>query len=215
MIEPNTNLQLDPKPEQRPRTKLINKVIEKRNYQSYLEIGLGDGRNFNNIRCKHKESVDPAEGTNATQPTHVMTSDVFFSNNKQRFDLIFIDGLHHSETVYRDICNALDVLSPGGMIICHDMNPTTEVMQAVPRQNLERTGDCWKAWIKLRRERPEIPVMVANTDYGLGIIFPTGKPTTTDTMPDDAELTWQNFEVNRQRWLNLVPAETAELWATS
>ena len=55
-----------------------------------------------------------------------MTSDAFFLQNKQLFDLIFIDGLHHSHQVLRDINNALRWLSPSGTIVLHDCNPWIE-----------------------------------------------------------------------------------------
>lgn len=196
------------------RTGIINRMIARRGYRSYLEIGLGNGQHFNSVQCVEKESVDPVDGTGAAKPTHRMTSDEFFARNRRRYDLVFIDGLHHCETVYRDICNALTVLSPGGMVVCHDMNPVTEEMQAVPRKTTMWTGDCWKAWVRLRRDWPDLPAVMADTDYGVGVIFPDGKPDGADGMPDDGELTWQNLEHNRQRWLNLVSVETMELWAT-
>lgn len=193
-----------------PRTGLINRMIAHQGYRSYLEIGLGKGEHFNGVQCADKESVDPGDGTRAVAATHRMTSDEFFARNRRRYDLIFIDGLHHCETVFRDICNALAALSPGGMVVCHDLNPATEEMQAVPRRAREWTGDCWKAWVRLRRERPTLPAVVADTDYGVGVIFPDGKPGGAERLPEDAELTWENLERNRRAWLNLVPAEEVE-----
>jgi hypothetical protein len=96
------------------------------------------------------------------------------------------------------------------MVVCHDMNPTTEEMQAVPRRREEWTGDCWKAWVRLRRERPALPAVVADTDYGVGVIFPNGKPGGADGVPDDGELTWENLVRNRRDWLNLVPPSEVE-----
>ena len=63
-----------------------------------------------------------------------MTSDEFFEQNKEKFDIVFIDGLHHSEQVYKDILNSLNILNEDGTIICHDMNPTEEFRQIVPRK---------------------------------------------------------------------------------
>ena len=36
-----------------------------------------------------------------------MTSDEFFKQNEDTYDVIFIDGLHTSDAVYRDINNSL------------------------------------------------------------------------------------------------------------
>ena len=42
------------------RTDIINYLIWKQGYRSYLEIGLDDPEpNFTKIRCELKESVDP------------------------------------------------------------------------------------------------------------------------------------------------------------
>jgi Methyltransferase domain len=129
------------------RTEIINDIIAALGGTTYLEIGYGDGKNFTAIQCAHKLSVDPAEGVYSTaRPTHQMTSDEFFASNEALFDVIFIDGLHHADQVRRDLDHALAALKPGGVVLCHDLNPTTETMQQVPRATSEWTGDGWKAW---------------------------------------------------------------------
>lgn len=45
---------------------------------------------------------------------------------KQKFDLVFIDGLHHSDQVLKDINNSLSFLEPNGVIMCHDILPSSE-----------------------------------------------------------------------------------------
>lgn len=188
------------------RSDIINWLIERQGYQSYLEIGVGDGAHLRAVRCAHKESVDPAEDEYArAKATHRMTSDAFFAQCRDQFDLIFIDGLHHSDVVYRDLVNSLAVLRPGGMIVCHDMNPSSEEMQIVPRQTRVWTGDCWKAWLQLRRERPDLCMAVANTDMGVGVIYPSGAMTAPPPDVAGAEIDWQSFVDRRENWLNLVP----------
>ena len=89
------------------RHEIINLLITKNNYKSYLEIGLDNGFNFSRIEINNKISVDPALGQYShANPTYKLTSDDFFSQNKNRYDIIFIDGLHHSEQVYKDIKNS-------------------------------------------------------------------------------------------------------------
>lgn len=64
--------------------------------------------------------VDPLSG----QGQYKTTSDAFFANGtSQRFDLIFIDGLHTSTQAMRDIEHSLEVLSWNGVIAVHDSNP--------------------------------------------------------------------------------------------
>lgn len=136
------------------RTRIINDVVRVGGAVSYLEIGYGDGANYAAIRCRRKWSVDPAEGGYAAaKPTHRMTSDAFFEDNEEKFDVIFIDGLHHADQVERDLKNSLAALAPGGVVICHDLNPTSEGMQAVPRSQQEWTGEV--ASKEMQREPPQ------------------------------------------------------------
>jgi|TARA_B110001452_G_scaffold110907_1_gene91993 predicted O-methyltransferase YrrM len=48
------------------------------------------------------------------------TSDIYFDNNNEKFDLIYIDGAHESPQVYKDICNSWRVLNKNGIIVCDD-----------------------------------------------------------------------------------------------
>jgi predicted O-methyltransferase YrrM len=48
---------------------------------------------------------------------------LFLSTCEQRFDLVFLDGDHAADTVYREIPAALRVLRPGGVILLHDYFP--------------------------------------------------------------------------------------------
>lgn len=188
------------------RTSIINWLISHQDYRSYLEIGVGQGANFGAVQCIDKTGVDPALGRYSfATPTHRMTSDEFFANNRRKFDLVFIDGLHHEEVVWRDLCNALTVLSPGGMVVCHDLNPSNEQMQRVPREAEVWTGDCWKAWVRMRLERPYLLMLVCDTDMGVGIIFPAGCVDGLTLNPDHVVFSWDAFNVNRAAWLNLKP----------
>ena len=93
------------------RTDIINYYIKENQYKSYLEIGVASGANYDNIEIKERESVDPAIGAyNSSRPTYMMTSDIFFSTivNDKFYDIIFIDGLHEYQQVYKDILNSLN-----------------------------------------------------------------------------------------------------------
>ena len=95
------------------RTDLINFIVNKINVTKYLEIGIEDGLNFKQIICEYKIGIDPNIHSKAT---HFMTSNDFFVSNKEKFDVIFIDGLHHCDQVYLDIKNSLNILNDGGYI---------------------------------------------------------------------------------------------------
>ena len=134
------------------RTDLLNFLAEKYNMEHYLEIGVQVPElNFDRIKIRHKISVDPDPEARAI---FCETSDQFFAHWKpvetievtsrdskkreflrsdQRFDLIFIDGLHTAEQVKKDFENALKILSPNGFIVLHDCNPLKEEHTIVPR----------------------------------------------------------------------------------
>lgn len=186
------------------RADIINTLIKKINAKKYLEIGVSNGINFASIKCDYKVGVDPDLGSPAT--VH-LTSDSFFETNQDKFDVIFIDGLHHSDQVYRDIINSLNVLNGGGYIVCHDMSPWNENVQLIPLDpaiHTYWTGDCWKAFVQLRRERRDLSMYVVDTDCGCGIIQRGNQ----ELLSSVEELTWNNLEKNRKEWLNLISPET-------
>jgi len=48
------------------------------------------------------------------------TSDAFFKDNKEQFDIIYVDGSHKYNQVKKDLINALKNLKFDGIIICDD-----------------------------------------------------------------------------------------------
>ena len=188
------------------KTDIINSLIIKNSYQSYLEIGLDRANNFRAIDIAHKESVDPAEGQyKHAKPSHRMTSDAFFaqSESSEKWDIIFIDGLHHADQVYRDIQNALMHLKAGGSVVCHDLSPTSYEMQLVPRQTSTWTGDCWKAWVQTRSERSDLNMIAFDTDHGVGVItMSEGQGNQLDCK--GLEIEYEPFSKNKTEWLNLI-----------
>lgn len=151
------------------RTEIIQKFIDERGYKNYLEIGVFRNENFNAIRCNHKVSVDPDPEAHATVCS---TSDYFFNNCEEKFDIVFIDGLHEHNQVWRDINNSLTYLNENGVIVMHDCMPRNEQTARwdnKSHQNEEWNGDVWKAYYKAYNELP-YKVYVIPEDYGCGII---------------------------------------------
>jgi hypothetical protein len=99
----------------------------------------------------------------------------------------------------------LDILNENGYIICHDINPHSEFIQRYPQPKAESewTGDCWKAWVKLKSERDDLLMQVVDTDYGCGIIQ-KGKQ---QLLVFENELTWEFLDQNRKKILNLISVE--------
>ena len=92
-----------------------------------------------------KIGVDPVSGENM-----IMTSDDFFTKNKDNFDLVLIDGLHTYAQVKKDILNSLKILNDGGLILLHDCLPKDYFAHAVPRSIIDWNGDVWRAYVEMR-----------------------------------------------------------------
>lgn len=184
------------------RIAVINYLIQKFNYKRYLEIGILSGYCFEKIIIEHKDGVDP---NSYPFVNYVMTSDEFFNQLKKdyKYDIIFIDGLHYDYQIYIDINNALDHLSHNGIILCHDMNPIFEIFQEKKPIVTCWTGDCWKAFIKLRSERNDLEMFVINIDFGVGLIR-KGKQEIIN-IPE--KLNYEFLDKNRKNILNLITLE--------
>lgn len=189
------------------RVDIINSLIQKFNFKSYLEIGVQNGVCFKQIKCKNKIGVDPDITSKAT--IH-LTSDEFFANNKKTFDLIFVDGLHEANQVLKDIENSLKVLNKDGLIVCHDMNPQSELAQRVPRETKVWNGDCWKALV-VAHNLLSIQRFTVDTDHGCSIIkYIEGERVVEGTSIGD--LSYDRLENNRKELLNLISVEEFKQW---
>jgi hypothetical protein len=202
-----------------PRIKrydIINALIEKHGYTSYVEIGVRNPNEcFSFINCKEKYGVDP--GIEADFPVDFnMTSDAFFAQNTRKYDLIFIDGLHIDDQVKRDIENALAAITPNGTIVLHDCNPPDlhHAREDYYDFNTPATvywnGTVWKAIVDFRASENALSYscVVVNTDYGIGIIRPdaAGKK----IINDNPFYAFRKFEQERERYIGLVSIEQFE-----
>jgi tetratricopeptide (TPR) repeat protein len=189
------------------RTTIINYLISKYKAKSYLEIGVWNGHNFDNIVCAKRIGADPSpEKLKNPELCKVMTSDEFFAQNTEMFDVIFIDGLHHADQVLKDLINATKCLNPNGFIVCHDMNPVTKRAQEIPYSGQGMwNGDCWKALVQFRQEQGfAYDVNVINVDHGCGVITPKKHIEAIELFDVKELLTYENLEKNRAKWLNLI-----------
>ncbi len=183
------------------RDDIINHLIRKFDYKSYLEIGICEGKNFARIDVDTKVGVDP-DPEASVSATYLMTSDEYFEQNIDTFDIIFIDGLHEAGQAYRDARHALDILNEGGTVVMHDCSPPNQACQDMPFPGKETLwcGNVWRAWLKLRR-LTDLYMEVIDTDFGVGIIR-KGKQ---EPIENCVGLSYQDFDKDRTRLLNLTP----------
>lgn len=185
-------------------TELINYVSGKIGAKYYLEIGVYNrAHNFDRINVENKIGVDPDEEALATFTLTsddafelFKTIDVYYQNGvvaKRKFDLIFIDGLHHADQVRKDIINSWDCLNDGGCIILHDTNPHSESITHVPRDSREWCGNVYQAVCQVKNE-----LFTLKDDYGVTVIRKTGELKLTDDI-----VSWEEFDLFRNDLLNL------------
>jgi len=117
-----------------PSAERLNKIASRLSECStYLEIGVQEGKTFEAVDVNFKWAVDP----NPLFNVHAMPpgcrlseipSDQFFLELSEsvRFDLVFIDGLHHWEQAYRDLVNSLAHGRPGMAVLIDDTVPVDE-----------------------------------------------------------------------------------------
>ena len=190
------------------RTGIINALIKKYKYTSYLEIGVRTPRdNFDRVKCEKKYGIDPNLSIDNYSPPskgYQMTSNDYFLDLTEdiKFDLIFIDGLHTHEQVNVDIENSLKFLSENGTIVLHDCNPPT-----AQAERLTANGTVWRAFYEARKKY-DIDAHVIDIDHGCGVIRRGGSKLVTTL--DDSILDFNFLDSNRVTVLNLISVEDAE-----
>lgn len=216
------------------RWDVINHLIEKNNYKTYLEIGYFQGWSFDNVICQQKEAVDPnplkneaqaaapytallAASTTSYAYLHKLTSDMFFLRQPMdsKWDIIFIDGLHEAKQVTKDIENSLKHLSPKGTIVLHDCNPPKYEHTTTGIDGCW-TGDAYKALLRFRGyNNSQYPnpyhIYTIDTDWGIGIIQES-KSTFDEEVSclrhiTESDEDWDVFNINRKELLNLISVE--------
>ena len=184
------------------RYEIINYLIHKHGYKTYLEIGVQNHVCFDNVNIKSKICVDPDPNAKAD---FVMTSDEFFAQTSKgvTWDIVFIDGLHPHEQSLKDVMNALDFISENGTIVMHDCNPQKEIEQRVPRETKRWNGDVWKTLVTLMQSMDDLEIFTVDTDEGCGVIRKSSKRRHLLDITDNY-LTYENLNKHRKQWLNLI-----------
>ena len=180
------------------RWDLIDYLIKKYDYKDYLEIGCDRDQLFSRIKLKNKIGVDPYSGGNVRK-----TSDDFFLENKKKFDLVFIDGLHTYTQVKKDILNSVKFLNTNGIILVHDCLPDTMSKQAVPRYKMQWNGDVWKAIVDLR-QNPELDIYTCEIDQGIGIIKKNNNTSILKLSAEIDKLKFKDYFNNYKEYMRVI-----------
>lgn len=159
--------------------RMLNRLHKTLAPQWYLQIGTNTGKSLARAACNFV-AVDPKfvlsapPHKEAAREMHLIqkTSDDFFASgfcerNGLRFDLAFLDGLHHYEVLLRDFIATEKLMAPGGVILLHDCCPGNVEMTSREECKGFWTGDVWKVLMILLQHRPDLDIRVAN-------VLPTG-----------------------------------------
>ena len=103
--------------------------------KSYLELGVRCGRTILSV----SKLVDKAVGVDLSfrnlgiRKTNNIyfyegSTDKFFKENNDKFDLIFIDACHEYQQVKVDLTNSMQSLNRDGFIALHDVDPYTKYL---------------------------------------------------------------------------------------
>lgn len=133
----------------------------------YLEIGVLDGVTFNAVSATRKVGVDPNFRFQAASgpgvDLHEVPSDRYFGEiaaPDDRFEVIFIDGLHTSEQTLRDLMNAIGHLADGGVIVIDDVTPSS-------------FASAQRSMAEARLVRERMPTEASNHDW-MGDVYRLG-----------------------------------------
>ncbi len=175
------------------RINILNKISKEISAKKYLEIGCDTDVVFNKVNCEYKVGVDPLRGGTIRD-----TSDNFFKNNKETFDLIFIDGLHSFEQILKDFQNSFKFLNNGGYIVMHDLIPRNWLEEHVPRISNNWCGDVWKISFLLNNTKDHNYSLIL-TDFGLGVF----KKNHDDLSMNEIDIQNKNFDFLYENLSNL------------
>ena len=169
------------------RIALVNLLLGNFKDPSYLEIGCASDSLFNSVPYLKKVGVDPVTGGTVRKK-----SDEFFSVNKKKFDVVFIDGLHTYEQVRRDVINSIKAINDGGYIALHDMLPRNWKEHHVPIVSSGSwTGDVWKVAFELIKT-DGIEFKILKIDCGVGVIKVLNRNTQLKDLRE--ELSFKEFD---------------------
>jgi len=179
------------------RTEIINKEIETLKPKSYLEIGFGNGENFEGINCENKEVVDPIAPYNSPGgKVHRMISDAFFDKYNGHVDLIFIDGDHSYKQSKKDLEAALKHINKGGMVVMHDTCPKDEEYAT-----MTWCGEVYKTIADIANSRKHLNWKTVNDDHGVTFFWKIDKANKPLDIPIGD---WADWNKNKKKIMKFV-----------
>ena len=187
------------------RHQIVQRFLDLFPAPHYLEIGVNQGETFLAVQARRKVAVDPKflmETKAATTDYHSIefheiTSDEYFVNvvtPAERFDVIYLDGLHTFEQTLRDLLNATFYIKPAGVIILDDVIPSSypSSLPVIPewhavRVHMEQTipnfphdgswmGDVYKTVFFMQTFMQQYTYATVTENHGQSIVWRQPRP---------------------------------------
>ncbi|MFF1877898.1 class I SAM-dependent methyltransferase [Leifsonia sp. NPDC058230] len=148
----------------------LHRVLQPR---TYLEIGVENGFGLELSRAR-TIGIDPdfhiTREVKAPLELARVTSDEFFARDDPLgffegtpIDLAFVDGMHLIEYAYRDLMNIEEFSAPATVVVFDDVLPRSVEEAARQRHTDAWTGDVFKLVGILRRHRPDLALLLVDT----------------------------------------------------
>jgi len=174
----------------------ISRLHEALRPRSYLEIGVRGGDSLSLSRCE-SIGIDPDFAVNRElkAPTSLIraTSDDYFESlgkgspfEEKPIDLAFIDGMHLVEFVVKDFAHVELHSEWSTVVVLDDVLPRNVDEAARDRHTQEWTGDVFKIHSVLASVRPDLSLVMVDTQ-------PTGLLIVLGLDPNNRQLT-QDFD---------------------
>lgn len=203
------------------RHQVVRRLLDLYDQPRYLEIGVATGATFHRVDAPTKVAVDPrfafdlveAQRSNPGATYHQVTSDEYFGaivGDDEKFDLIFIDGLHTFEQTLRDLTNALEHLQPRGVIVIDDVRPPTylaslpdrekyaEVRAWLETEDKRWMGDVYKLVYFIDTFFQQLTYRTIRNNHGQTVVWRERRPSVTQrTVGETDALTFQDFVVSQ------------------
>jgi hypothetical protein len=97
--------------------------------------------------------------------------DILSSGEDSRYDLVFVDPFHTYAATMTDLVGAFALTRPGGVIVCHDCNPSDLADTSPDFRKGMWCGVTYEAFVDFARTRRGHEWFTVDCDYGCGVLF--------------------------------------------
>lgn len=205
------------------RREVVQAFLDLFEAPAYLEVGVFQGETFSPLRAARKVAVDPSfppgvaerlEREPATE-VHRAPSDAYFGGlcRSDRFDVIYLDGLHTFEQTLRDLLNAVLLLRHPGVIVVDDVLPDSyaaslremrragQLRQRHPSANGNWMGDVYRLVFFVDSFLQQFRYRMVADNHGQLVIWRARRPEVADRRVE-----W----VARAAWEDIVTDEATQ-----